>query len=169
RADSGTMAVYFAIFSISLCLWSAQALYARAFYAAGNTVTPMVAGTIITVASIPVYWVLYRALGPMGLAIASDIGILLQTTALAVLLHRRRMVSLGGLEYPELGRSLLAALVAFAALAGLRHFVHTTSRLHELGLLAAAAILWIGVSALVLRLAGSSLPGQLTRRFAKAD
>ncbi len=168
RSDSGVMALYFATFSISLCLWSAQALYARAFYAAGNTVTPMVAGTIITVASIPVYWALYHALGPMGLAVASDVGILMQTTALAVLLHRRSMVSLAGLEYPELGRALLAALVSFAALAGLRQLVHTTSRLHELGLLAVAAILWIGVCALVLRLTGSSLPGQLTRRFAKA-
>ena len=128
----------------------------------------MVAGTIITVASIPVYWALYHALGPMGLAVASDVGILMQTTALAVLLHRRSMVSLAGLEYPELGRALLAALVSFAALAGLRQLVHTTSRLHELGLLAVAAILWIGVCALVLRLTGSSLPGQLTRRFAKA-
>ncbi|HTX42553.1 MAG TPA: lipid II flippase MurJ [Acidobacteriaceae bacterium] len=165
RADSGVMALYFAIFSVSLCLWSAQALYARAFYAAGNTITPMVAGTIITAASIPVYWTLYRALGPMGLAMASDAGILLQTTALAVLLHRRRMVSLAGLEYGELGRALLAALVSFAALAALRHLVHTTSRLHELALLAAAAFLWITVAGLVLRFTGSSLTGQLLSRF----
>ncbi|MGH9585649.1 MAG: lipid II flippase MurJ, partial [Acidobacteriaceae bacterium] len=53
RADSGTMAVYFADFAISLCLWSAQAIYARAFYAAGNTLTPMIAGTIVTAVSLP--------------------------------------------------------------------------------------------------------------------
>jgi putative peptidoglycan lipid II flippase len=41
RADTATMGMYFAIFSVSLCLWSAQAIYARAFYAAGNRVTPM--------------------------------------------------------------------------------------------------------------------------------
>lgn len=165
RSDSGTMAVYFAIFSISLCLWSAQALYARAFYAAGNTLTPMVAGTIVTAASVPVYWALYRSLGPAGLAVASDIGILLQTSVLAILLHRRRLVSLGSLEYSELARALAAALVSFAALAALRHFVRTTSRLHELALLAGAMVLWLAVSAGVLRLTGSALPGQLLSRF----
>ena len=167
RSDSKTMAVYFAIFSISLCLWSAQALYARAFYAAGNTVTPMVAGTLVTAVSIPVYWALYRSMGPAGLAVASDIGILLQTSVLAILLHRRRMVSLAGLEYAELGRALLAALVAFAALAALRSLVHTSTRLHELALLVGAAVVWLAVSLLVLRLSGSSLPGQLMGRFGR--
>jgi putative peptidoglycan lipid II flippase len=166
RADSGTMAVYFAVFSVSLFLWSAQALYARAFYAAGNTMTPMTAGTIVTAVSIPIYWQLYRTLGPVGLAVASDVGILLQTATLAVLLHRRRMVSLAGLEYAEMGRALLAGVLSLAALAGLRHLVHTTSRLWELGLLAVALLVWVGVSAVVLRLSGSSLPGQLMGRFA---
>lgn len=165
RTDSGTMAIYFGIFSISLCLWSAQALYARAFYAAGNTVTPMVAGTIITAVSIPCYWLLYRTMGATGLAIASDVGILLQTGVLAVLLHRRGMVSLGGLNYAEIGRALLAALISLAALLGLEHFVHTTSRLWELGVLAVATVVWVGVSIAVLKLSGSSLPGQLMARF----
>ena len=35
--DTAQTATYFAMFSISLFLWSAQAIYARAFYAAGNT------------------------------------------------------------------------------------------------------------------------------------
>lgn len=166
RADSGTMAVYFGIFSVSLCLWSAQALYARAFYAAGNTITPMVAGTIVTVASIPVYWWLYHALGPKGLAVASDVGILLQTTVLAVLLHWRRMVSLAGLNYGEIARSMLAGLVSLVVLLGIRHSVHTTSRLWELGLLVAATVVWIVVSLGVLRVSGSKLPGQLQARFA---
>jgi putative peptidoglycan lipid II flippase len=165
RADSTTLALYFGIFSISLCLWSAQALYARAFYAAGNTMTPMVAGTLVTAASIPVYWALYRSIGPAGLAIASDIGIFLQTSVLAVLLHRRRMVSLGGLEYAELGRALLAALVSFAALYGIRSLMHTTSRLHELAWLAGTTVIWFAVSMLVLRISGSSLPSQLLQRL----
>ncbi len=68
RADTLTMTSYFAIFSISLCLWSAQAIYARAFYAAGNTLTPMIAGTIVTLISIPIYRSMYHSLGPPGLA-----------------------------------------------------------------------------------------------------
>jgi putative peptidoglycan lipid II flippase len=168
RSDSGTMALYFAIFSISLCLWSAQAIYARAFYAAGNTLTPMIAGTLVTLISLPVYWGMYRSFGAAGLAIASDIGILIQTLTLAVLLDRRRMVSLGGLEYPELLRSVLAAAVAYAALAALRHLAPTTSRLLELALLLAGMALWFGVSIGVLKLTGSGLPGQLFSRFGRA-
>jgi putative peptidoglycan lipid II flippase len=167
RADSGVMALYFAIFSISLCLWSAQAIYARAFYAAGNTLTPMVAGTIVTIASLPIYWSLYRSFGPAGLAIASDIGILIQTLTLAILLDRRRMVSLGGLEYPELARSILAAAAAWAALVALRHLAPTTSRLWELVLLAVATGIWVAISAAILKLTGSALPNQLLSRFAK--
>jgi putative peptidoglycan lipid II flippase len=165
RADSGTMAVYFAIFSVSLCLWSAQAIYARAFYAAGNTLTPMIAGTVVTIASLPIYWSLYKFFGPAGLAVASDIGILIQTLTLAVLLNRRRMVSLRGLEYPELLRSIIAAGVSYAALEALRHFAPTTSRLRELVLLVIGTVIWIGVSAAILRLMGSSLPEQLLSRF----
>jgi putative peptidoglycan lipid II flippase len=167
RADSGAMALYFGIFSISLCLWSAQAIYARAFYAAGNTLTPMIAGTIVTLASLPVYWSLYRTMGPAGLAVASDVGILIQTVTLAVLLHRRRMVSLSGLEYGELARSVLAGAVGYAALVALRHFAPTTSRLRELALLAVGAAIWVGVSAAVLKLTGSGLPGQLMGRFGR--
>jgi putative peptidoglycan lipid II flippase len=168
RADSATMALYFAIFSISLCLWSAQAIYARAFYAAGNTVTPMVAGTIVTVASLPIYWSLYNAIGPAGLAVASDIGILIQTLTLAVLLDRRRMVPLRGLEYPELLRSLFAAIATYAALAGLRYLLPTTSRMCELLLLLAASSLFALIAYAVLKITGSALPNQLMARFSKS-
>jgi putative peptidoglycan lipid II flippase len=168
RADSATMALYFAIFSISLCLWSAQAIYARAFYAAGNTVTPMIAGTVVTLASLPIYWSLNRSLGPAGLAVASDIGILIQTLTLAVLLDRRRMVPLRGLEYSELLRSLLAAVAICAALLALRHFVPAASRLHELLLLLAASILFTLIAYAVLKLTGSALPNQLIARFSKS-
>src|SRR5271170_5101573 len=167
RADSATMALYFAIFSVSLCLWSAQAIYARAFYAAGNTLTPMIAGTLITLISWPIYWLLYHKLGPAGLAIASDIGILIQTITLAILLDRRRLVPLRNLEYTELLRSLLAAIVSYAALAGLRHVFPASSRLSELLLLVAASILFIAIGAAILRLTGSALPDQLLARFCK--
>jgi putative peptidoglycan lipid II flippase len=169
RADSGTMAVYFGIFSVSLCLWSAQAIYARAFYAAGNTMTPMIAGTIVTAVSIPVYALLFGSLGAVGLAMASDIGILIQTVTLAVLLDRRGMVAFRGLEFAELARSVLAAAVGFAALMGMRRVLPpSTSRLVELGVLVLAAAVWVGVSAVVLKLCGSALPGLLWARFGKS-
>jgi len=117
------------------------------------------------VASLPIYWSLYRLLGPVGLAIASDIGILIQTLTLAVLLDRRRMVSLNGLEYRELLRSIVAAGVAYCALVVLRHFALTTSRLRELVLLLVATAVWVAVSAAALKLMGSALPRQLMSRM----
>jgi putative peptidoglycan lipid II flippase len=167
QADAGAMGLYFAIFSFSLCFWSAQAIYARAFYAASNTLTPMIASTIVVAVLLPVYAILFRIVGATGLAIASDIGILVQTAVLAILLDRRGMVPLAGLEYGELMRSLLASAVSFAALLALRHFVSSTSRLHELLLLVAATCVWVVVAGTVLKLTGSKLPDQLIQRFLK--
>jgi putative peptidoglycan lipid II flippase len=70
---------------------------------------------VVTLVSLPIYYALYHWHGAMGLAIASDMGIAVQTVAIAVLLHQRRMVSLASLDYAELGRCLLAAVASGAA------------------------------------------------------
>jgi putative peptidoglycan lipid II flippase len=166
RADAGTMAVYFAIFSVSLCFWSAQAIYARAFYATANTVTPMIAATLVTLASLPIYELLFRLHGAVGLAVASDIGITVQAIVFAVLLHQRRMVPLGGLHWKELARSLAASAASAALLRGLMRFGgHPATRLGELVLLTGSLLLWIGTCYGVLQVTGSALPGQLMARF----
>ena len=165
QVEATHMAAFFAIFSFSLCFWSAQAIYARAFYAAGNTVTPLVASTIVTAVALVIYKLLYASSGPVGLAYASDIGIVIQTITLAVLLHRRNMVSAAGVDYLELGRSLIAAAASYAALVLLMLAWHPMRRAGELVLLVTASVLWLTVSGAVLMSLGSSLPDQLTRRF----
>src|SRR6516162_7621652 len=70
-SDSTRTALYFFVFSVSLAFWSAQGLYARAFYAAGDTLTPMMACTLVTIASLVVYRALFHALSVTGLAIDS--------------------------------------------------------------------------------------------------
>jgi putative peptidoglycan lipid II flippase len=165
--EAGHMATFFAIFSFSLCFWSAQAIYARAFYATGNTVTPLVASTVVTAIALVIYKVLYASSGPVGLAIASDIGIVIQTLTLAVLLHRRRMVSLAGLDYPELGRALVASAASFIGLALLHRYWHAYGRIAELLLLVVASAVWLLISAGVLMATGSSLPRQLAARFTR--
>jgi putative peptidoglycan lipid II flippase len=117
HADAHLAAGYFAVFALTLCLWSAQGIYARAFYAAGDTLTPAVSGTVITMLSIPIYGLLYRSFGVIGLAVASDLGILALTVTMAVLLHRKRLVSLASLEGGELWRAGLAAVVSYAGAA----------------------------------------------------
>jgi putative peptidoglycan lipid II flippase len=165
RADSETMAAYLGIFSISLFLWSAQAIYARAFYATGDTLTPMVWSTAVTVASIPVYWLLYRAWGAPGLAIASDLGITVQTATLAILLHQRRIVPLAGLEYREIGRAFLAASCSFCLLAGISHVAPAANRIQECLILLGATVCWLVVSIGVLRLTGSTLADELMQKL----
>jgi putative peptidoglycan lipid II flippase len=113
--DSISTASYFAWFSLSLALWSAQALYARAFYASGNTLTPMVASTVVVVASLPVYAAMFHHFGYVGLAMASDVGILLHTIVIAWLLDRRALVPLKGLPWGELAKAFAAAVLAGAA------------------------------------------------------
>jgi putative peptidoglycan lipid II flippase len=167
--DTAQTAAYFAIFSISLCLWSAQAIYARAFYAAGNTLVPMIAGTAVTVISLPIYAVLYRLHGTMGLAIASDVGITLQTLSLAVLLHQRRMVSLASLDYRELGRCLVAGAVAGAAVWAAIHvtarWLPGHNRWIDLVQLMAGSGLWILLAGWLLSRLGSALPRAALKRL----
>jgi putative peptidoglycan lipid II flippase len=176
-ADSHLCAAYFAVFSVSMFLWSAQAIYARAFYAAGNTMAPMVAGTAVTVVSLPIYYALYHAYGATGLAVASNIGIALQTVTIAVLLHQRHMVSLASLDYSELGRCLAAAVASgagvwitvwaidalFARLPGAPLLRHT--RLTDLAVLLAGAAIWLAVTKVVLEKSGSALPRVAMKRL----
>jgi putative peptidoglycan lipid II flippase len=173
--DSRECATYFSIFSIALFLWAAQAIYARAFYAAGNTIAPMTVGTVVTVVSYPMYWALYHWQGPMGLAIASDIGIALQTVAIAVLLHQRHMVSLASLDYEEMGRCLLAAFASGAAVWvsvwGLGSLLHQLPAIHaqlrwiDLAMLVAGSAIWLLVAKWVLEKSGSALPAVTMRRL----
>jgi putative peptidoglycan lipid II flippase len=165
RADTGAMAMYFAIFALSLCFWSAQAIYARAFYATGNTLTPMIAATVIVLAVLPVYALLFHLRGAAGLACASDIGIAVQASVFAWLLHRRALAPLRGLDFAELGRSLLAAILSGGVLAGLRLLLPSRlSKPAELAVLLVSAGIWLGLCWAVLQASGSSLPGQLARR-----
>ncbi len=165
RADAAAITQLFTILAITLPVWAVQGIYARAFYAASDTRTPMVTGTVITVLSIPIYFALFHAFGLRGLAIASDIGILVQTASLALLLHRKRLVSFTHLEYSELARALLAALVAYAATAVGAHFLPPVStHARDLGTIAAASIVWIAAAALTLLATGSKLPQQILRR-----
>jgi putative peptidoglycan lipid II flippase len=177
RADAQSCAVFFAIYTLSLCLWSAQSMYSRAFYAAGNTLLPMIAATAVTVVSIPIYAVLYRWYGAMGLAIASDLGIALQTVCLAVLLHSRRMVSIASLDFKEMGRCLLAGVTSGAAvwavfiegpgrlLPLLRAHLSVQARWTDIVALIAGTVLWLLIAKWVLEKSGSALPRVTMKRL----
>jgi putative peptidoglycan lipid II flippase len=111
------------------------------------------------------YAALFRARGLTGLAIASDIGIFAQTASLALLLHRKRLVSLSHLEFAELARAFIAALVAYAATAAATHFLPPVStHARDILTIAAASVAWLAAAALTLLATGSKLPRQILRR-----
>ena len=168
-SDTQTTTVYFFWFSLSLALWSAQGLYARAFYAAGDTLTPMVAVTVITSASLPVYSFLFHRYGVVGLAFASDIGIGANLVALAWLLHYRKMVSLGDLRWGELGKSALTAVIAGGISLEVTRSVTPliparSSRVADLLQLGLISVTWAAATGVGLRLLKSQLPNELRLR-----
>jgi putative peptidoglycan lipid II flippase len=168
-SDSQQTALYFFWFSLSLAFWAAQGLYSRAFYAAGNTLTPMIASSLITVASIPMYSTLYHVFSTVGLAMASDLGIVANTLALALLLHRRKLVRVDGLNWEEIGKAGITALVA-----GLLSYqvgriaMANNSRSADLRALGLIALTWAAATAAGLWLTRSQLPHDLRRRKATA-
>ncbi|WP_433967585.1 murein biosynthesis integral membrane protein MurJ [Tunturiibacter gelidiferens] len=165
--DAHATAVYFTLFTLSIAFWAAQGIYARSFYAAGNTVTPATAGWIVTLVSIPIYALLFHTLGLKGLTIASDIGIVIQTLTLAILLNRRKLVRLSGLELRELAGALLAAIISFAGAAVVVHLIPLHhSHLRDVVIIAAASAVWAALSIATLHLTGSKLLQQIRSRIA---
>jgi putative peptidoglycan lipid II flippase len=163
-SDSQATATYFFWFSASLVFWSAQGLYARAFYAAGNTLTPMVASSLITIASLPMYRALYHAFSSIGLALASDLGIAANCLAMGILLHQRKLVRWDELQWAELWKATLTATVAgLLSYRVARAVVVTGSRIADIEALALICITWAGAVAAGLWLMRSELPGDLRR------
>jgi putative peptidoglycan lipid II flippase len=163
--DAQETATYFFWFALSLALWSAQAQYARAFYGAGDTLTPMIASTIIVVLSLPVYRTMFHAFSVTGLAIASDVGILMHTVVLAWLLNRKKMVMLDGLPWGELSKAFVTAVFAgFAAYGSSRMFHLHGGLKKDLLALAVISTVWLAAVALGLWATKSTLPGELRRR-----
>jgi len=165
RSDAAATTQLFVILAGTLAIWAVQGIYARAFYAASDTITPAITGTLITILSFPMYKLLFQTHGLWGLAIASDIGIFIQTAALGILLHRKRLVSFAHLEFGELGRALLAAVIAYGATATAAHFLPPVSTHHkDMLTIAAASTAWAAAAGLTLLATGSRLPAQIFRR-----
>jgi putative peptidoglycan lipid II flippase len=168
-SDSQSTAIYFFWFSLSLAFWSAQGLYSRAFYAAGDTFTPMVASTIITAASLPLYAALFRHFSAVGLAMASDIGIAANCIVMALLLHHRKLVRLNELAWGEIAKAgVTAALAGILSYQVARAVLVNNSRMADLRAIALITLIWGAAVALGLWLTRSKLPRDMRRRRANA-
>jgi len=175
-SDVEPTAVYLAIFAAALPAWTLQALLSRAFYAARNTMTPMIAGTVITAASIPIYALLYARFGAAGLAAASGLGIAAHTLALAAL-SPRVLPELRGRAARDLRAIAAAALLAIVAGAAAWAAARAIGELGLHGHGADVAAIVIATAAFLLAVASAAAPlgveeprllwRKLARRFSR--
>jgi len=100
-----------------------------------------------------------------GLAVASDLGMVLSVGTLAVLLHRYRLVHIQGLEYGELGRALVASLVSCGGTLCCLRLLHLHRGYRgDVIAIVVGTVVWAALGGGVLVGLGSKLPRQLLRR-----
>ncbi|HET7840367.1 MAG TPA: murein biosynthesis integral membrane protein MurJ [Terriglobia bacterium] len=114
--DLDATAASLVFFSIAMAAWGLQGILSRGFYAARDTMTPAVTGTILTVVALPLYWFLVHHMQHLGLALASSSGVIAYTLVLFVLLDRRlHNREAGGLVLFTLKITIASVLAAAAA------------------------------------------------------
>ena len=151
-------AVYVAIFALAIPLWGMQGIIARAFYATGDTFTPMVASTAVLIVCLPIYWVLQKLLHTDGLVVSSGIAIFLHTSVMMLLLPKRLDTCRRG----EIVRGTLRAF-ALGAIAAVptwlvAHFLphgHLGGHVFALVQLAVGGLVFIAVAAPLARPLGA--------------
>ncbi len=82
--DTANTARLLQVLLICAACWGYQQVLGRAFYARMDTLTPAILGTVVTVLSIPFFYVLAIRLGPLGVAIASASSLLAYTASLTL-------------------------------------------------------------------------------------
>ena len=159
------------IFCLGLWAWSAQNLIARGFYAVGKTWLPSVAGTLVVVVMLPVYYLLRLQWGTLGLAMATTLAISVYMVALTVLLRKEFPGELDGYGAFAL-RALPAVGLGIAAGVGLGRVLPIELPLLRGAILGTVAAAVYVAAALAIplpeaRAVGSILVGRLRRRWAR--
>lgn len=138
-ADLEHVSAALAVFSLGMFAWGAQNILARGFYAARDTLTPAISGTVLTFVNLPVYWWMVHHYDYLGLALASSIGIIVYTVLLFGLLnHRTRNREAGAMVWFFLritAASILAAAACFKLVEALRSPIGWRTPLHALAVL----------------------------------
>ncbi|MEZ4648023.1 MAG: murein biosynthesis integral membrane protein MurJ [Candidatus Eisenbacteria bacterium] len=88
-SDTVVVASILRILAFAVPGWIVQQIAVRPFYARGDTWRPMVLGTVVVLAAIPLYWRLSTSFGVEGLAWAGVIG--MTVNAVATLLLARKL------------------------------------------------------------------------------
>ena len=110
--DADAVGSVLALLCLGLSGWAAQTVISRGFYALGSTWLPTIVGTVVAFCTIPLYIILRREWGAIGLAIASAIAILIYVAVLGWLQRRRfsREAAIRGDRLDRVGGFLSASL-----------------------------------------------------------
>lgn len=88
-ADTAPTATALRIMLVVVFCWGYQQILGRGFYARQDTVTPAVIGTVVTVLSLPLYFLLARQLSTAGVAAASALSVAVYAGAISWRWRRR--------------------------------------------------------------------------------
>jgi putative peptidoglycan lipid II flippase len=165
-ADAQATGTLLAFLCLGLGGWAAQTVISRGFYALGSTWLPTITGTIVAIAAVPLYVVMRRHWGAIGLATASSISILVYVLALGWLQRRRfeREAAAKGTTLDDIPGMLDAAL-RLALAAGIAIVLGLAVRMALLRSLPGVDLPVILVRATVLCTAGSAIYLALARLF----
>jgi putative peptidoglycan lipid II flippase len=111
--DMEQSALALEIFLIGAIAWGTQTILGRGFYALGDTLTPTLVGSGLTLASLPLYGLFSDYFAHLGLAAASSLAVLIYTAVLWWVLFRRLEMPLG-----TVGKYLLQTAGCAAAASG---------------------------------------------------
>jgi len=155
-SDLEATAATLRVFSLGMFAWGAQNILARGFYAARDTLTPAIVGTVLTFLNLPLYWLLVRRYQHLGLAMASSAGIIAYTLLLFVLLNRRtknrESAEMVWFFVKVTGASVIAAGLCFKLTEALHARIGWKSTLHALGVLIIVSSVGFVVTALLSKL-----------------
>ncbi len=166
-ADAEVVALLLRVFSLAVPAWVTQQIAQRAFYARGDTWRPMLLGSAITLAAIPLYWIFGRSYGAVGLASA---GVIAMTTSAVLTLALARRLHRGPSITALLTTGGRTALVAVSA-AGAAAWAQSVGQGAGEGKLAAILALvfgglaFVAVTALGLVLVGDAPIKDALRRI----
>ncbi|MCL1890292.1 MAG: murein biosynthesis integral membrane protein MurJ [Desulfovibrionaceae bacterium] len=153
---AGETAALLAIMLAAASFWAVQQVLGRGFYAHQNTLTPVLAGSIATLAGLPLYWLLTGRLGATGVALAGVAGMGLYTLCLIRLWVKHfGSEALAGIPRRfliVLALSLSCAMIAASASASILHFLPGRPLIGAFAALCAGSALFAGHLVIFCRL-----------------
>ena len=159
-ATSGILIFYL----VGVFAWGIQQVLGRGFYARRKVVAPVVIGTLMTVVSLPLYYLLSRAIGGNGVAAATSAAVILYTLGLVGYWRYRW----GSDAFRGVGRQFLAVSLIALPSAFCGHYLsgrlftlpENFTRLRGLGSLALTSLIFWGLfigAALLLKIPETAL------------